>query len=604
MPYKKTTTPKSSILPAKAQDLIEEVAARSQEQEAFPDEDDIKAILRNAIRRYFDTASGPRFMPKLLDPTAPVMSYDIDNSMYNVCKDIHTSYGELELISRGTISNFNYAQSEKTRFKRRISKLSYLTDEYTLLEERKEPNIVRISDNFNTEDNIDVEFGTGDQAFVSTYSGTANLSYINSKNRSPKATVHSVHGNGELGNYRIVREEDRVNDPTGTLPRNIFYMAEENPHDDPSVVLDGQPDTWVEYQMLNVPYDIRYNYAGHDFSWAKGKIVGNKLRLKLTIELESAQEINWIHLAPYLPPHHTSSKIVVHSISTSLNGIEYSPIYDYQVVLGTTIRPIVVMDPHDVKIAPDEDFANSKLAGQGIWNFQPRKAKFVEVVLDQDESRPEMVGIPRYERVVIKRTPEGDVVTSKRNLMESEVSQDIIDGLPGKYSILENVYIIKDIEVFEGWRYCLGVRSINIYSNTYSEQSELYSKKFSIEREIRALAISADEKIPDMFLDEVALRNEWIKYYISFNDIDWQRISPLHHKKLGNYDTAPKICLVNTSINPTVETNRAIVYTSEPAHSVRLKVVFSRPEEDEMRYYTPVLENYTISLIVAEEGLV
>ncbi|WP_433957846.1 hypothetical protein [Cytobacillus horneckiae] len=88
-----------------------------------------------------------------------------------------------------------------------------------------------------------------------------------------------------------------------------------------------------------------------------------------------------------------------------------------------------------------------------------------------------------------------------------------------------------------GWRYAIGIRDISIMSFEFSEASEYISKPFKVDDGIKKLLLHVNEKIPESYKEKVSESNDWIQYAVSFDDIEWHRISPQHHQPVN--DTFP-----------------------------------------------------------------
>lgn len=166
-----------------------------------------------------------------------------------------------------------------------------------------------------------------------------------------------------------------------------------------------------------------------------------------------------------------------------------------------------------------------------------------------------------------------------------------------------NQYIEKGMVAFEGWRYLIGIRDINIRKREFAQQSEIITKKFTTNKPIKKIILYANEVIPEEFL-ELGLehRNDWIKYYISINDIDWYRISPMHHNQVGELTIPPKIYEINST--DSIEERNSQLYkgyinSKEDVYSIRLKIVFSRPTT--ITTLTPILEEYALKCILEGE---
>ncbi len=594
MPNRHKTKLKSTIIDSK----LNQLRRKLEEQGLTEDKATIIGNALDEIKRHLANLNKPIFKANPLDPSGPIIETDIISSFKDIDKDFDVLYQEARNIADNLVGNFNNAQSMNISLKNRMKELNSLVNEYKLLEGQAASNIIHITDNFNTKESVDINFSSSTKAHISTDEGIARLKHNESINQSLGAEIDYFNGNGELGNYRIVNP-DVLHDNTNTLSKNMFFLSYENSHDNLDFILDNKPDTWIEYQMINIPFSKKEEYYNYDLTWAKGKEIGDKLRARIVIKLPSETTINWININPYLPHKYTSSKIIVHNISTSIDGFEYRPIYEDSIVLNSRLN--ILPDTYNALEISDEDFSRSKFASQGVWNFSPRRARYIEVILDQDESHPEDIGLVYYDRIIYQLDNAGNTLETRIKISEESVSDNIKDSLPGMYSVGQNTYISKNIDVTRGWRYTIGVRDINIYSNTFAETSELISERFSLDKPIRAISLDVSEKIPAEILSLIKDRNNWIRYYISLNDVDWYPISPTSHRQVGTNIIPPKVYLINNSINPTIEINRGYIEMQDTPSNIRIKVLFSRPNDiEDANSYTPILENYTLRIVTEE----
>jgi hypothetical protein len=126
------------------------------------------------------------------------------------------------------------------------------------------------------------------------------------------------------------------------------------------VVLDNNPDTWFEYERVVQVDD------------------GEPLTLDFTVNIGETDIINYIRVNPN--NFGTKTEIEIVDISTSADGEIYLSIKDDIPIAGFTVED----EDNVFKLAP----ATSKYAGQGIYTFTPRYAKYIRLVLRQSTPYP------------------------------------------------------------------------------------------------------------------------------------------------------------------------------------------------------------------------
>ena len=154
-------------------------------------------------------------------------------------------------------------------------------------------------------------------------------------------------------------------------------------------------------------------------------------------------------------------------------------------------------------------------------------------------------------------------------------------------------------------RFAIGIRDINIYSYQFSETSEIVSLPYNCPSPISKVTLEVDETIPKIFYTDSAhtgSENDWIKYYVSFNNgSSWNRISPTNHRTTVSEDgvnVVPEIININSNV-PIAERENPLSYveTTEAVYQVRFKAVLSRPTDiDSADSYTPVLSSYALQI--------
>lgn len=312
--------------------------------------------------------------------------------------------------------------------------------------------------------------------------------------------------------------------------------------------------------------------------------------MKLVVELNDIERVNWINLHPYYPTD-TSGKIIVYSIRTSLDGFDYEPLYDGKQVLNQSVNHTPQTYQVDELFDGNTNPAQANYSGQGVWNFPARKARYLEFVFDQDTSSRTIVGQNVYS-IIDKSSGQISQIPEPEELKDSPAGEymRVIDG--------KNVVYKKEVIATTGWRYAIGIRDVHIMQYQFAEKSSFVSKRYHSDEEITKVTIYANEVLPDSYLETVMKNNDWIQYEVSFDDTNWYRISPMHHEPLSD-DFPPKIIELNGSqvdLVQTFQVHKELVETSEPVHNVRVRITLQRPLGEEFADSTPILEDYALQI--------
>lgn len=567
-------------------------------------EHEVRALAEDTIQRYYQGLGRPLMRPRRAEPGHLPFVEEYNDMVEESTEDIRILFNEAENIGSFLSEYFNHAQSEKMRIEQKLRGLNGMVTDLNLIANDADISGVYFRDSFDDMSKVEPGMAMGEQAQVSTKEGILTLARDGTENRSTKARIRSLDGNGMPGTYHIARNT-KVMQRDGTSITEPVYMSEQNPHDDRIAILDGSPATIFEYQMLGADRDeIRQRAKGYDFSFVTAPERGGRLRVKIVIELEDIEAVNWININPYHPPL-SDGRVIVHSIRTSADGFEYLPLYEGQgVVLNEEINHTPQTYRVDGVFDGSNDFSTSKFSGQGVWAFPSRPAKYVEIVLDQNESYPENIGHTYYEKV--RRAANGSAQSKPLRIRTSEVPDNVQRAEPGTYRFDSESDIIKGIETFDGWRYAIGLRDINIMSHQFVEKSEIVTTRYRTDAPIEKIMLYANEKIPQSYLEKMALSNDWIQYYISIDDVNWHRISPMHHEPVSQDGFPPKIFDINPNsadIESTFMLNKASLESESPVHDIRMKIILSRPldiEDEDAKSTTPILEDYALRVITAD----
>lgn len=470
-------------------------------------------------------------------------------------------YMDITTINAGLINaaqiittDFNSNSAELKSITEELKKISAVITDLALISSDNDYHAIYFKDSFINKDNI--EQSTGRQCDILTNEGIAVLS-ISGANEF-NLSIADIKGNGNAGNYHILNKEE--------------YLSNYGANDDIKAMTDKEPNTIYEYQALNpaIPSSLQI----YDTQWINN---AGSLRIKITAKLDAAETINWISLNPYYPEK-SKRMMQVQSIRVSEDGINYSDIGQ-----STVLNEEINLTPQTY--VADNTFSKSlNSKGIGVWNFPARKAQFIEFVIDQSEAYKELVGHTYYNKI-------NQDETSSVLIPEKDVPESIVNAPLGKY-VIDEGYIEKALLKLNAERLCIGIRDIATYGYTFSNQCELMSKQYVSDKPISSISLLVNEFIPEEFLNDLSKRNDWIKYYVSIDDINWIRISPMSHMPLGSGTFPPKLITINGTDQDKI--NVLNITSDKDVNTIRFKAVMTRPSEEEYKMYTPVLYDYAV----------
>lgn len=567
-------------------------------------EEELAAYANEYLTSFYRNLGAPLLQERLAESGQVPIKEDFEQTMDEIVADLGILYEEVEQGAKFLKDTFNYAQSERKRLLSRVSGLNALVGDLNLIAHENKDGNLYFKESFESKDVVDEGYmieGVS-KAQISAKEGILTLARTGTVNLSTTAKVSKVEGNGEAGTEHVARRVQILDDKKQLKTVNVFINEnEELKNDDPSSVLDFRPDTIFEYQMVNVPNEFVIKHKGYDFEWVKGKKEGELLRLRMVIELAEESDVNWINVNPYYPANSTG-RVRVYSIKTSVDGFDYKGLYDDEgFILNTSLNETPQTYRVDDLFDGSNNYEEAKFTGQGVWSFPTRKAKYIEIVFDQEDSYEELIGQSVYYK---KTTVDGGIETRTQIPEPMELKER---PAAENYSLsgYRDAKIDKVVEATPGWRYVIGLRDVNIMSYRFAEKSMYVSRRFEIEGEVSRVMLYANEKIPQEFLKRIETSNEWIRYEVSFDDVNWYRISPMHHEPV-NEQFPPKIIELNgneVDLGAAFQLHKTYVDTKEPVSGVRVRITMMRPSGESVADATPIVEDYALRVVRKDELL-
>lgn len=563
-----------------------------------PEEKDLIGLSKDVEELYRASLGQPLFRARRAERNQLPYREEMQYNMEEVVEDINILSDEQHSSAEFLKDAFNAVQSEKKRLTSRLDGLNSLVGDLLLLSGEKQDSIIYLKESFNRTDSLDSHFvidsvSTGD---IHTQEGILTLGRSGAKNLSLNARVAHVSGNGESGTAHIVRRTTEVSRAGEEVDAYRFINERDaDLHTEKENILDDRPDTLFQYQRVNVPEDFKRDRRHFDFAWANSQKESDPLRLKLIVELDEEETLNWVTLHPYYA-NNDSGKIIVRSIQTSTNGFDYQPLYSGVAELNQTINSTPQTYRLDDVFTGENNPAGGQYSGKGVWSFPQRRARFVEFVIDQPQSYEELIGHAVY-----------TMRTENQNYaVQVPEPEELKNATPGEYIRTidgERVIFKKEIQATPlGWRYSIGLRDIALMQQLYDSQSYFVSERYELPRTITKVSLYAKEIIPKEYLTIIERNNDWVVYEVSFDDSEWIRISPMHQEPL-NDAFPPKIIELNkqsVDVTNAFAVHKALIKTDDNPKQMRLRITLKRPIEDGFEHTTPIVEE--VALKVEMEG--
>lgn len=387
-----------------------------------------KAVIESMkiLGQFYKQLSLPSYKPEAVIVDTVPDAKVFNNNFIVIQDDLEVIFSEFENLEGVILGEFNYMVSRLNRLNRKLKTVSSQLGDFALFSDLPIKDAIFYADSFNNLNRVEVDTPllNKEQCEVNQVEGIVTLPIDRKAQESINITevpVINSNSNGTAGNNE---------------------QAYAQLHGNISDILDNNADTWFEYERVVTADD------------------GIALVLDFTVNMGEEKIVNFIRVNPNNFGTRTQVKIL--AIDTSLNGDEFVSIKDDIPIAGFTIED----EANIFTLAP----STSKYAGQGLYTFTPRKAKYIHFTLKQSSSYP---------------------ITTGNGMVKQ--------------------------------RYAIGVRDVDIQALPYKEEGEIISTNFIVTDEIRKVVLLSNQNPSSETTSLLAS----INHYISpDNGVTWHQIRP------------------------------------------------------------------------------
>jgi len=473
---KERTEVKSRMLRNKLGTLATRLQQAADPKGANPDYQTLEKIIAQSVKilsDFYKRLSEPIHKPNEIKADTLPDPDDYNDNFQAIADDLEVVFAEFENLESLVLGNFNYIVSRLNRLNRKLKSTYSSLGDFILYADLPLKDAFYFQDSFTNLARVETNSPllNGEQCEINQVEGIATLPVDRESQEVISVTelpVINSNSNGVNGN----------NQEAGAATNS-----------DISTITDNNADTWFEYERVVAVDD------------------GVTLVLDFTINLGDIKVINFVRINPNNFGTKTQVKIV--NIDTSSNGNDFISIKD-----DIPIADFVVEDEENVfTLAP----STSKYAGQGLYTFTAREAKYIRFTLEQ-------------------QTP---------------------------YTIVTSAGLTKS-------RYAIGIRDVEVAALPYKTKAELISTEYLAYDDIRKVALLSNQN-PDAATTSALVS---IDHYVSpDNGITWHQIRPLVSGGLIAVDqTVPEVLDFNGVGENSIE-------TTNPVYTLRYKAVMERYTE-------------------------
>lgn len=604
----------STTLYAQALALIQEfksdyIAGR------YASSEEVTQKLNDVVSQFGDRVGKPLTKYMRFEKGEPPISAKMNMFIRSVQNDVNILQEQVTLSRASTVFIHNYIATEIKRAQNENAQASNKLKTLQLYSTAHDESISIFGDYFKNKDFMDLKLISNENQASLIAPGTLTLGRdpeTNNLSEDAEVTI-LASSNGFLGNNQEVQDpaEAPVNEATGD--KDYVFKATIDRHAEIESILDGEPDTWIEYEVYKVADEDRDLAKGFNFvyrndadpdlyeieddailnednsllDWAGGPRGNDSsaLRFDLEFDLQETKTINTITYTPYGLEENRNHPVKVVIVQTSADGTDWLPVEPQNVWIGT-----------DANLQAARA-ADNVVNGSAIWAFDQRIVRYVRIKIEQPRSIQSNIGHLFYESTQSVTTEvsedDGGDVSAEEEVAGAERLEGPIPPLsqPDKYYGKDSYVrgnLVQDTEVFQGKRWAIGVRDILIEEVKYKEQSVIVSKPFRVNGVIDRVALDAEIFIPSTF----PTNQLWVRFYISPDDgLNWYPISRIQDDYFG----VPEIVAFNDPLPRQFHEIGVQYYNvNNTVDKIRLKIELTRPGD--LPSSTPIVYNYKLKV--------
>lgn len=463
MSNKETTPIPSTLLRLKLERLLGKLQKKADPKGNRSSLDTQEMVIAEAmahLSHFYKTLPEPIYVPVRAVIDSPPNYQEFNDNIQGISDDLTVLFGEFENLEAVILGYFNYMVSRLNLLNRKMKQTASSLADFILLSEFPTREALFFGDTFS------------------------NLSKI--ENNSPLLNATQCEINQVEGIITLpIRQQTQSSVETDQLPvinsssngvRGNNQEVGKATNSDISKILDNNADTWFEYERVVSTDD------------------GVALVLDFTVNLGSEKIVNFVRINPN--NFGTKTQVEILAIDTSTDGRSFISIKDDIPIAG-----FLTEDEENIFVlAP----STSKYAGQGLYTFTPRKAKYVHFTLRQS-------------------TP---------------------------YNIQTSSGLTKQ-------RYAIGIRDVEIKGLRYEAKGEVISTEFTIGDTVSKAVVLSNQSPLVGTVSNLAS----IKHYLSpDNGLSWHEIRPKESQGVANIEQeVPELLTFNGVEEDSIQTERPVI---------------------------------------------
>jgi hypothetical protein len=540
------------------------------------------------LNNFYESIGTPTF--KQIKAWGPPYSADHNKMLQQVLTDINTMYEEIVHLTDDLSSNFEQVEMERQSFSKRIIDIETLLGQVrSAFTGRTDVTIFR--EDFTNVDRYNQDAVNGTPAYLSTDDQLLTLNRTDGELFNAFATVTIIKGDGMPGNTHIVRSSADT----------LRFDGEEEMHLNMAHILDNNADTWFEYETFELTQQAIDTTGGKDFrynepiKWIQTDL--KEMRCVIQIDLPKAKVMNWISITPYIPSDRGALPAIIEKIVVSDEKGTYKGMgFEERFSTGKAfIFPRQLCKTITVYLRQDVAY-ETQVGHMYFMEVNKEEVSVMDKDRQFDGVRVYSPSLPSVENIgvtydtgtkeiVYPITKYGDTINNedvkKKNLFVVPATSD---------------RVLAGVEQVPAYRYVIGMRDAELASYQFGAVSQYVSQPYISSTPISQIELDTKYEVPITFPQD----EDWVTFYISIdNGSKWY---PIYPKNLPRLDV--KTCYRFNSGTPKEGRLEEVEYIEAPTdvYEVIVRIDLKRPFDIvDADYYTPVIYNYELQAITAEE---
>ena len=547
--------------------------------------------IKTMLNTFYQSLTKPSFVyrPAISTP----VSEDYNSMINESYNDMEYIIKDCEALEEYVSQSFIDAQLSRTMMNNQIA---YLTHKVNNIKESLIANqsngMVVFSDSFNDYNNTG-NISSQKSCNINTFDGILTLGLTSSTDATvTKISIDDEFSNGFPGNTHCV----------DTLNSDIHFIGQDGLHIDPVAMVDGNKDTWFEFELFNITDETRRDCNSFGFDYEEGVSWVNNdaelLRLKVVIDLAEESICSWVSVLPYLSDVRGGTycileKCEVFSSSNYVYKVAENIPFDEILTYAFPPQPINRIELTFVQ-------TTRYLTKVGHYYYTNINTNDLSIYQDYETS-------DSFTRVDGPKPPVSLLGLKYNPQTKWLTYRDESTSIPSDTYIKSNLFTLPEStierksnqEIIDAFRYMIGIREIRLPSCTFMDYSEYVSKVFETKQVITSVMLDVEEYIPG---DDLSV----LQYFVSLdNGSNWYPIVPMQRGYTGIY----KYYINNDSIENLL-TNGSDKFKAQnlsmltDTKQIQLKIVMNKPKSVEYsENTTPIVYSYKLKVTTGGESI-